>query len=288
MNISRRHHYIPQFFIKNFADSDGLVYIFNKQEFRLVTKKQSPKSVFFENDRNSVNIAGTKTDSLEKLYAELDAYFAGDIKEILKTKIVTPEALTSVVSLASLLKWRIPGIDERFEGIKNDASLEDLSIEIRLKGTRTKAEKDAIAHLEKSDLFKETKRILLSIRPFLEGEKLLKIHNNSFIYTNDHFPAVLGDCPIIERFTSDFRDIGEFVFPLNTFNTFIYKVDTKCNVTNDVLFCIHRDLAIFHYSNKYVACRNKEYLLKISELYSVYIKKTDPTQIASVLFNYIT
>ena len=51
---SKRHHYIPKFLIKEFTDEQGLLYIYDKIKDKFLTNKRSPKSIFFENDRNTI------------------------------------------------------------------------------------------------------------------------------------------------------------------------------------------------------------------------------------------
>ena len=53
MSISKRHHYIPQFLIKRFADTDKMLYLYDKEKSAFAKEKRSPKSVFFEMNRNT-------------------------------------------------------------------------------------------------------------------------------------------------------------------------------------------------------------------------------------------
>lgn len=269
MSKSKRHHYIPQFLIKNFADNDGLLYVYNKQENRIIGKKQSPKSIFFENDRNTVTFGGKfELDNLEKLYSALDGKLAVDVKNILKNKTISAEELVSITLLATMLKWRTPSSDKEFNRLKENITKEDLSIDIRLKDSVESSSKEEISHILNSDIFKETKRILLSILPLLNEDKLLDIHNNSFVYTNELFPGLIGDNPIIERSNLNYRSIENFIFPLSTYETFIYnKIDSDKRI--NALFNIHKDLAIIHLSKKYVACKSKSQLEKIVQFYNV-------------------
>ena len=267
MNKSSRHHYIPQFFIKNFTDDDGFLFVYNKIENRISNRKLSPKSIFFEIDRNTVDFSGQQLDNLESLYAELDNKISPDLKNVLLTKTVTPEELTSLALLACLLKWRIPKSDERFNTIKQDLTQEDLAIKITIKDKNIKVDEEAIKHIETSDIFKETKRILLGILPFINSNKLLEIHNNSFIQTNTFFPSVIGDCPIIEKENFDINKIEDFILPLSSTDTFIYKQDCKKGINNS-LFFIQRDIAIIEASEEYIGCKSKEHLEKIVEIYN--------------------
>lgn len=251
MNKSHRHHYIPQFFIKNFTDDNGFLFVYNKIENRISNRKHSPKSIFFETDRNTVDFRGRQLDNLESLYAELDSNISHDLTNVLASKTVTPEELTSIALLACLLKWRVPKSDERFNVIKQDLTQEDLAIKITIKDKNTKVDEAAIKHIETSDIFREAKRILLGVLPFISTTNLLEIHNNSFIQTNTFFPSVIGDCPVIEKEKFHLNIMEDFILPLSSTETFIYKRDCKKEI-NNFLFFIQRDLAIIESSEKYI------------------------------------
>lgn len=128
MSKSKKHHYIPQFIIRNFTDDDGLLYVYNKDKDQIVKYKQSPKGLFFQNDRNTVDFSGHQLDNLESMYAALDSNIAKDYLNVLKTETVTPEELASITLLANMLRWRVPKSDSRFNEIKTDLNQERLNI----------------------------------------------------------------------------------------------------------------------------------------------------------------
>lgn len=287
MKKSSRHHYIPKFLIKNFTDLDGLLFVYNKATNKIINTRQSPKSVFFERDRNTVVVGGQKLDSLEQLYSQLDNKIAVDLKNVLETKKVSPEELTSIALLANQLKWRIPRVDDKFNKIKDDLTQKDLSINISVKDESSGVDKNAIEHLENSELFKEAKRVLLPILPFLtEGETLLEIHNNSFINTNTNFPALIGDSPILERSNADIRRIEDFIFPLSSSDTFIFKKGTNKKLISP-LFFLQRDMAIINSSSQYVGCSSKEYLGKVVAMYNEVKEDKKLDDLEAFLFDFI-
>ena len=287
MNKSSRHHYIPKFFTKNFTDSDGLLFVYNKIENKILSSKKSPKSVFYEWDRNTSNFSGDKLDNLEDLYSALDSEIAIDVSNVLKTMTISPEELTSIALLACQLKWRVPKIDSEFNRIKEDLSQEDLGIKITVKDKSIPIDQSTIKQIEGSDFFKETKRVLLSILPFLNETKLLEIHNNSFIQSNPLYPSLIGDCPVLEKDNSDIYQIEDFIFPLSSSDTFIYKKGTNKGI-NSGLFFFHRDLLIIESSSEYVGCKSKEHLEKIVEMYNVVKSENKLEGLSKNIFYYIT
>jgi hypothetical protein len=80
MATSKRHHYIPQFYLKGFTNEHGKYYIFDKQieTIRLST----PINSFFENNRNTVIVKDEKTVFLEDIYSRFDSETAPQLEKI--------------------------------------------------------------------------------------------------------------------------------------------------------------------------------------------------------------
>lgn len=265
MNLSKRHHYIPQFLIKNFTDNDGFLYVYNKQEKTI--QKKAPKQVFFEWNRNITKFNGVPDDHLERLYSDLDSALSIPIANILKTGTYTPEELSGVAVLVSLLKWRIPASDQTFSHLREDATQEDLAITITVKDKSLDVDPLVIAQIENSDIFKETKRVLLGLLPFVHDQSILMdLYLNSFVLSTKNYNSILGDYPLIEKKHHDIRKIEDFVFPLGSNTIFVHKKGTSRAITNDVFF-FNVDLATYHLSDKFVACNNRNHLESIIKMY---------------------
>ena len=72
MQESKRHHYVPQFLIKQFSNEDNLVFVYDKVNDRIVKTPRSTKSIFFEYHRNTIKIDGQTNDLIEQLYSSID------------------------------------------------------------------------------------------------------------------------------------------------------------------------------------------------------------------------
>ena len=86
MNISSRHHYLPVFYLKGFTDADGKFFVFNKEINAVDVRERSPKSVFFEKDRNTVMTGDESNDFLEQIYSKLDSDLAPAFKRFQEKK----------------------------------------------------------------------------------------------------------------------------------------------------------------------------------------------------------
>ncbi len=286
MTISNRHHFIPRFLIKNFCDTDNLLWVYNKEEKRILKTKQSPKAIFFEWGRNIFQINGEDGDNIEKMYGEVDDLLSKTVEKVLSTHTMTGREQSLIIFLVSLMKWRVPNNDEKFYDLVTNTPIENLGLAIRPIDRNGPVNNEEMERIQKMDIVKETKRLLLPIQPLINENVLNEIHKNCFIVSHDEFPALLGDFPIIEAPNTGFETLEDFIFPLSTNETFICKRGAEKYI-NHPLFYIQRDLTIFHLSTKYVACKSKEQLLKVSQMYSNLERENKTHLLMKYVFEFI-
>lgn len=286
MNPSKKHHYIPEFLIKNFCDTDGLIYIYDKSVGRFIGKK-SPASVFYELHRNTMDIGGEKSVAFEQLYSELDGRMCAALQRVTMTKPITPEDFMSLLLLASTLKWRVPVNDDTFNNLKETVRYDDLPVMLRHKESKVQAEKEIFDKITCTEVFKEFKRVVFPMLPFLNEEKLQNLYENSFVNTShEKVISILGDCPIIEKPHTNIYGMESFVFPLSSHDTLIYKNGSKKGISG-ISFYLLRDVATFHLSQKYVGCKNKEHLESIVKLYQHMVRERAINLALDLLFDFV-
>lgn len=76
MGTSRNHHFIPQFFIEEFTDNKGRVFLYNKKQRKFEENKNTkdaylketfkPEKIFFVKDLNAISFSGQRKDIIEK------------------------------------------------------------------------------------------------------------------------------------------------------------------------------------------------------------------------------
>ena len=117
MKKSERHHYIPEFMIKGFAGADGKISIYNIHKGKLDPLRKSPKQVFFEWKRNTFELNGAKTDSIEKMYGIQENEMSLAYKRIIENHNPTDIAYFDLFQLLYFLEtihWRVPNQDLKF------------------------------------------------------------------------------------------------------------------------------------------------------------------------------
>lgn len=174
-NISWRHHYVPQFFIRNFSDS-GKLYGYNK--FTKSFFEPRPKDIFFERNKNTfLNELGEESDLIEKIYANIDSITSSAVNNVLSTGKLTKESLRGLLLLAYTNKWRSPSYDESYE-IAKELSFGDLRLHLANLDLNLEFDLEKIWF---SDEMQATKRILISLQPFLYKTDYEDIFKNSFL-----------------------------------------------------------------------------------------------------------
>lgn len=270
MSTSRRHHYIPQFLIRNFSDSDGRVFALDKQSGSI--NSRSPKSIFFEWDRNTLESDAHESDVLEQIYSSIDDYLSKPIVALLKSKELTPESVMNLWYFITGLRWRIPNNDDEFNRLNDKISYQELPFEIRLKGgTTQEVEQDAINHLMNTPIFKASLRHILPMLSVYEGnhiseEKLLDVYNNSALYSSSSGNFVLGDVPVIEGDSKNPHLLGNIIFPLSNSDLFISSHSGRTPI-NPGIFHLNMNLAVIHQSRRFIVSNDRKHL---SNLYTIY------------------
>jgi hypothetical protein len=115
-NISWRHHYIPEFYLKGFTNENRVfkVYDVKNNKFKGNLMDYTPKTVFFEKNGNTIGIEGEYSDFLEtKFYSKVDndaANLFGKISSSPSTEKfgITDEDMPALQYFVSVMYWRNP------------------------------------------------------------------------------------------------------------------------------------------------------------------------------------
>lgn len=115
-DLSSRHHFIPQHYIEGFCGNDKLVAVYDKVEDRISRRRISPKSIFFEPDRHTIDVDGLKLSSLEDfLFKDIDTKMAPYLKTLredpIEKALLASDNQTNLSVFMIDLFWRNPVTD---------------------------------------------------------------------------------------------------------------------------------------------------------------------------------
>lgn len=274
MNKSKRHHYIPQFFIKGFTGEDGKLSVFDKTKGTIDKIRKSPKQIFFERNRNSFNINGNETDFLERIYQFGESKFADTYKKLngISEKIeFTAYDILHLSLFISEIYWRIPIQDKLFSEYMKDYDFEKAPFSIIDKKTREKTPISQLKELIEEPAFIETLKHIKAMENYIENSKNIKTENWLIYYIPKKEPQlkILCDNPVIVRNKSENILESELIFPLSRGKTVYHtkgKRLKKIPATNNVAI----DTLLYLQAEKYVCCADESYLNSIIQLSKLY------------------
>lgn len=272
MTISKRHHFIPKFFIKGFTGSDGKLAVFNKTKNQLESSRKSPKQIFYEWNRNTFEVNGEETDYVENLYKFSEDQFAPLHKKIIsKDYKIQTEEFFPIIHFLGICHYRVPSQDERAENKIKNSTNDELFFKILKKGSNEEASKDLYERIRNDSSFIESSKMMLAVSDFIKAD-LPSNFSDWKIYeaaTNVRL-HIVGDNPVILNTEKDPNLYkNELVFPLSNGKT-LYHVNGKSikEITPEHRVCA--DILMFIQSERYVCGPDNKYLGTIAHMSNLY------------------
>ncbi|MGB3080758.1 MAG: DUF4238 domain-containing protein [Saprospiraceae bacterium] len=276
---STDHHYIPIFFSKGFVNSHGLLYVYDKNKNEIQTQQKSPKSVFFEADRNTVDVIGTQQSSaLEDIYyKKIDDEASLIIRKLRNEVADNPHVEIGDIEhfLRFLIKlyWRIPATDITSSDVID----------------RTKIMSDSISPEKLRD--DQTFRKLLRSQIAYHTLKQIELSPIDTISTPSlrQFPKdifVLGDNPLVYRTAPKlFREFGETDLMIAISSSRIFSLTSVKMKVFERSKAMMYNAFIIHQSLRYVVCSDRNILTEAVTSYNECIRRGDLLQCPDMIFS---
>ena len=115
-NTARRHHYVPQFYLKGFSDpnlQNERIHVIDKEERRpFVT---TPPNIAVQGDFNRINIPGHSMDEIERQLAQIEDRVATVLRSIAENATLPEEEadMDYLIVFVAILAANNPQIRER-------------------------------------------------------------------------------------------------------------------------------------------------------------------------------
>lgn len=260
---SSRHHYVPQFLISGFTNSNGELYIYDKIRDKIQNKPKPPKSIFFENDRNTIILPDKSESSIieDYLFKEIDNTGSIVVKYFQDTQLdkikFNDENIAQFLYFLVCLFWRIP---------KNDLAVKELvkSADIKISGIDSNLLKkdEAFQKSQVSGIIRHTLNEMIS-RP----ENFKKIVN---IHQLGNSVLMIGDNPLLFRkLNPEFSLFGkeDFLIAL-TSNRIFSSTETDLGILS-LENAVAYNTAVINQSVRYVCCGDLDVLEKSIKTYNM-------------------
>jgi hypothetical protein len=294
MNNSRRHHYIPKFYLKGFCNNDGLLAVYDKKRNILKKGYHSTKSHFFEFNRNILkNAEGQETDFLENLYGHYDNQLS-NLFEILRENleernILNAQNIQNLKLFIAMMFWRVPAADHLVDIFFQGKKLRDIGIIIKSKLTNQSVQNDEIENrLIKDPNYREACRFL--ILPLNTFQILLQdsdLNNWNYYYSETEAPHLCSDVPVVFKDLDNFFNFqDDLILPLTSSKILIFSNKDKPRILRPE-FRFNVDVLLFHQAHRYVCGPNRDYLNAISEFYYRYDNHVDERSLKNEVFCFL-
>jgi hypothetical protein len=263
---SIKHHYLPEFYLKGFTNSDQKLYVYDKRYKRLYTKPTS--AIFYEKHRNTGKMIHPETgeehrsDMAEGMLASFDSDMANVLENVRRSK---PEdnIMSDAVMLYELrmltqsIFWRSPAQDRLLNQVIDELSFEDLGFGVfDSKGNRYVEWEELFKTV---DLWRKFYPGLLMVASFRNRYKKANNSDWRLYYLPDQY-HITSDNPLVLSEWNDLSSLqGELLFPVSRDILLVSSQKYKPHILPS-LFSAKVDLLIFHQATRFVAGPSEEYL----------------------------
>ena len=277
--LSWRHHYIPEFYLRGFTNESGKFKIFDieNDEFINGGKDFTPRSYFFEKHGNTLESNSKKDDFLETtFYSRIDNDISNLFQRITNAPQntnfgISDEEMPALQHFIATMYWRIPANYGQIEHLIKKSDLRSFGIlikdseghniqnsvlENRLKGDSNffKMMKYGLPLITYSEIF--ACGTPLHIQTFPSGLPSL-CSDNPVIFENSETPNIYTD---------------DLIFPITSDLVFI-RSNKINNILTDIKIDI--DVIVLKQAKKYVSCTDPKYIPILNQYYEEHYHSLD-------------
>jgi hypothetical protein len=265
--------------INGFSNKDGNLYIYDKVKDEIKQKARSPKSLFFEEHRNTIEVKDGITSSLleDFVYQDIDNKASKAIRDLQLGNIQHDDLLkfsnfTILQFFLISLFWRLPYTDFAVDGIFDDAKIVSDGIDPEI--------------LRNDETFRKMYRAGLILETFKSmGKDVPSLSSYSNIFESKEDSFVIGDYPILyERLPHLFSDLAdlEFIFAVSSKRVCLstYKRYEKFTDTEAIIY----NALIIDQSKIMICSGNKSLLEKSVYYYKKFTKDGSLIPLRHIIF----
>ncbi len=278
---SKKHHYLPRYYLQGFTDGEGNFFVYDKQADKILPKT-NPGASFFENNLNTVTLpSGNSSDFLEKIYRKIENDSWNSLDSIRNSTFKTPIKLLDKMNLflfLLFLHWRLPSNIEFAERLSEKFFQHDNEVDYfrLMHKTGKKAPQELIERIKGSPAFKKVAKTIVAFAPFFKDRDWgVKLENWRFIYSGDEKSCyIVGDNPIVTKGGCDHDPINclkEFIFPVSG-KILLVNVNKLIGKELPPEFIIQYNVAIIERAQRFVAHHNKDFLEAMITDYKLHVR----------------
>lgn len=270
MGNSVAHHYLPQFYLKGFTDTEGLfkIYQVRRGAFKKNGKRFSPASHFFLPKDNTVVFNGAEDNFIEEAYSRMETLTAKVFEKIRVVDEGYDLAETDIPQLqyfVAELFWRLPAQKPVLAKLAENRSLKQLGVLLKDSNTG-----ETVNHPEMEQRIlqhPDYEKLLRTMLPLSTYPRLFDCTSPVTIFTFPKgLPAICSDNPLILRHPEKldlYQD--DFILPLTENKILIRIKKLKPRFWSTVKIDI--DMLVLLQANEYVCCTDERYPDMLKDLF---------------------
>lgn len=268
MSVTKKHHFLPEFYLRGFVTDLGKFFVYDYQKGRLKKGQHAPSSHFFEWHRNTVEFEGKSSDFPEQGYSVKDNRFSKLFQFIQSCSGIPALDTMQLLTLQEFVSdifWRIPKNDTLFREQFATNPLFTKAFKIVRTRTGEEVHNERTEKIKRSDAFMTGFRVSASALTFMAHDSK-DIDNWRIVYGPGDF-HVCSDSPFILK-DEQTKDIftTEFIFPLTKNHLLIRTFNNLPAGLIPPEFGLLVDLALFKQGERYCAAARKVFLTTLSQI----------------------
>jgi hypothetical protein len=292
------HHYIPQLYLRGFTSQNGKLQVYNKEFSNFERDKHTPKTVFFEKNKNTIFLNGVETDHIEHLYSTVENGF-GDLFNLIRggglsnTEITSKDGIRLIKQYISFQFWRLPITDDFSKYYIDNIDLTRFGDRITIDG-KPLGEIKKIKELLKTDQgFRHYFRCfylpLLTFDTNVSNDEIScwQVYDVSAESPDwDNF-LCSDNSLIVEEIEHIFKFKTKLIIPLSKTKLLTYSPNKSENSSLEPIFSTKLTMLVFAEAKKYVAGANREYMEEIIDIYNKVYRQENHSKLKNEVFSFV-
>jgi len=276
--ISTNHHYIPKLYLNGFTSSNGRIQVYNKLFSKFEPDKHTPRTVFFEKNKNTIRFNGVKTDKIEQMYGTIESGF-GELFNLIRgtlhnDELISEYGLYLIKLYISVQFWRLPLTDNLSEYYIDKVDLKRFGERITINGVPLGEVKEIRELLKHDKGFRHYFRcFFLPLLTFdtnvnndeFDNWKIFDVSVDSGKWDN----FLCSDNPlIVENIEQMFKFKTKLIMPLSKTKLLTYTPNKLKDSGIEPIFSTKLAMLTYAQTIKYVAGANRPFMEEIIDIYN--------------------
>lgn len=266
--MSKKHHYLPQFYLKGFVGQSEKLYYCNKKYDTY--RETATAGIYYQNNLNNIDVGIEEQIDLENdFFLDKDNCYALAFKEMREKyayniTVMPSQIKKEIIEFVLGLYWRVPGGYEHVVELIDNEGLLTGSLHLYNNANDQYCKDEDIPEIL-SDI-KTNSEIQKAFMTIFYEENIRKhdwskLEDKFFIWETSK-PMIIGDIPYVPIKSECRRGkiLDEFVIPLDRNHLLVYALDKPTFLEENLYQIIN--VSVIDGASEKISCNDLEFLKK--------------------------